>query len=250
MDKSEIKGLDDIVIAIDNGLANSEFAVIFASTDYFRREWTRLEYQSILYRATSSTSMRYLVVRVDKNVDLPPLLAGRKHLLPGSAEDVASSILSEISAVKMQPSSTHSKLFGLQAEAIDWHDLNTPEIIALTSEIIERIPAMKDSTKATQALFLETFDNAGYAMAISTILLKSPILPVQLHALKNTIEDAIQLTVVLEEAASKDSDPARAFRYKQQATEYANRSTEAINEIKKILGEFAKDFKKLTPVEA
>jgi len=89
LDRNELVPSDDLVRRINDGIASSQYAVLFYSQHYVRKIWTNTEQDAIVHAAIVGKDRRVFVVRLD-GTELPPLLSGKLYFAASMApEEVA-----------------------------------------------------------------------------------------------------------------------------------------------------------------
>jgi hypothetical protein len=101
IDHNEIQPGEDIVERLNRGLIESKIFLAFVGSTYFREgRYTSSEFGAAFHKATGAPNWRVMVVRLQQDVELPPLVAGRIYIEFRSVSETAYQIMKTISKIE------------------------------------------------------------------------------------------------------------------------------------------------------
>lgn len=132
LDQAKIEAGGDIFNRINNGLSASKVFIAFVGKHYFDNgKFTTHEFSAAFHLAGSVPDWRIIIVKLDAEADIPPLVAGRLYIQHSDTENTAKAILGAIQrfdtvdgtdyAIKRSPSP-------IIKEPVDFNELSDRDI--------------------------------------------------------------------------------------------------------------------------
>jgi hypothetical protein len=142
LDQVKIEAGGDIFDRINKGLATSKVFIAFAGKHYFvNGKFTTHEFSAAFHLAGSVPDWRIIIVKLDAEVEIPPLVAGRLYIEYSDTEHTAEALLSAIQrfeAVDGAAYGVQRSLAPINNESVDFNELSDSDVDILGRNMLER----------------------------------------------------------------------------------------------------------------
>ena len=180
IDQDQIGLGDNIVSRIDEGLRAAKYFLIFASQSYFERAWTRDEYFAAFYSALTAAERKVFVIELE-DVELPPLLAARRHIRWTGPEAVAGEIAAAIARADAGrgPSGITPSLPAdatpRGGKSMVWAELQDTIFDAVLPRLLEQIEALARTTVSVVSVRIDLPGVASLTCNVKMVLLSEDL---------------------------------------------------------------------------
>lgn len=196
LDQHQIGAGDDIVEQLNRGLRESKIFIAFAGLGYFRAgRFTTAEYGAAFHKAMGADSWRIVVVRLQREVELPPLAASRLYIEHSTVAETVTALLEVArraerwdiapaqSAIALPPTARENG-------ALDFADMTLRDLEITVRAFLQRRPHLIGLPQRTLAVEVELPGRRTVRLQILRSLVETESLMISLADIAERVDIA------------------------------------------------------------
>jgi hypothetical protein len=152
IDQNEIKPGEDIVERLNRGLTESKLFMAFIGRTYFRNgRYTSAEFGAAFHKARSAESWRIIAIKLEPEVELPPLLASRLFIKHTTVSDTTRQILQAVGKAEAWEGPVFHSSTGVNERSwpggeVDFADIGDLDLEIVVSSFLDAAPRLLQKT--------------------------------------------------------------------------------------------------------